>query len=205
MSEHTITDVSALERLYGVPGATALAKVVDHVHPLYAAFIEASPFLVLATVGPGGLDTSPRGDTPGFATVETPRTLLLPDRRGNNRLDSLRNIVRDPRVALLFCVPGVGETLRVNGRATVSTDPALLSRFAVDGKEPRTVVVIAVDTVFFQCSRALVRGHLWDPSRHLAREALPSTGEILAALSAGAIDGPGYDRDLPGRVATTLY
>ena len=201
----TISDVAALERLYNEPSLVSLVKVADHVHPLYAPFIAASPFAVLATAGPHGLDTSPRGDAAGFVVVEDAHTLLLPDRRGNNRIDSLRNIVRDPRVALLFFVPGIGETLRVNGRATVSVDPVLLARFAVAGREPRTVVVIAVDSVFFQCSRALVRGHLWDASRHVSRDRLPSTGCILAALSANAVDGAAYDRDLPERVSSTLY
>ena len=201
----TISDVAALERLYNEPSLVSLVKVADHVHPLYAPFIAASPFAVLATAGPHGLDTSPRGDAPGFVVVEDAHTLLLPDRRGNNRIDSLRNIVRDPRMALLFFVPGIGETLRVNGRATVSVDPALLARFAVDGQEPRTVVVIAVDSVFFQCSRALMRGHLWDARRHVSRDTLPSTGSILATLSRDAVDGAAYDREWPGRASTTLY
>ena len=202
-----IADIAALEALYNAqPLPTATVKVTDHVHPLYAPFIEASPFLVLATCGPEGLDASPRGDAPGsLVAIEDAHTLLLPDRRGNNRLDSLRNIVRDPRVALLFFVPGLGETLRVNGRATVSADPALLARFAVDGKEPRSVIVIAVDEVYFQCQRALVRGRLWDAAGHVARESLPSIGSILTALSNASVDGEAYDRDLPGRVRTTLY
>src|SRR5262249_31580359 len=148
-SPHVIADISALERLYGAPSEVSIVKEVDHVHAVYRSLIEAAPFAVLATSGPGGLDASPRGDGPGFVTVENEKTLLLPDRRGNNRTDSLRNIVTDPRVALLFLIPGIGETLRVNGRAVVSVDPALLRRFAVDGKEPRSVLVISVETVFF--------------------------------------------------------
>lgn len=205
MTAHVITDQATLQALYGEPGLTSLAKVVDHIHPHYARMIEAAPFAVLATVGPHGLDTSPRGDAAGFVAIENDRTLLLPDRRGNNRIDTLRNIVADPRIALLFLIPGVGETLRVNGTAVVSVDPALLARFAVDGKSPRSVLIITVQSVFFQCSRAVIRGGLWDPARQIERAALPSTGTILGDLSRGEVDGRAYDRDLPGRVAATLY
>jgi PPOX class probable FMN-dependent enzyme len=202
---HTIADLAALTALYGEPGLTSLAKEVDHVHPHYRALIERAPFAVLATVGPGGLDASPRGDPPGFVVVEDAKTLLMPDRRGNNRLDSLRNIVADPRVALLFLLPGIGETLRVNGRATLSTEPALLQRFLMDGKAPVCVLRIAVETVFFQCARAIKRAQLWDPAQHVARESLPSPGTILAELSRDAVDGALYDRDLQARQAATLY
>ncbi|MBL8702403.1 MAG: pyridoxamine 5'-phosphate oxidase family protein [Alphaproteobacteria bacterium] len=202
---HDVTDLDALLRLYGEPGAASLRKEVDHVHPHYRALIEASPFFVLATSGPAGLDASPRGDQAGAVVVDDARTLLIPDRRGNNRLDSLRNILADPRVALLFLIPGVGETLRVNGRARVTTDPELLARFAVDGKAPRTVIRVSVETVYFQCSRAVVRAGLWDPARQVRRDSLPSTGTILSDLSRAEIDGGAYDRDLPTRLATTLY
>lgn len=160
---------------------------------------------MLATAGAGGLDASPRGDAPGFVVVKDERTLLLPDRRGNNRMDSLRNVIEDPRVALLFMVPGMNETLRVNGRAHVSIEPALLASLAVDGKAPRSVLVVAVEAVYFQCSRALVRSQLWDASRHRPRASLPSPGEMLHALTHAEIDGVAYDRDLPERVKTTLY
>jgi hypothetical protein len=130
-----------------------LKKEVCYLHPLYQAWIAASPFALLATVGPTGLDVSPPGDPPGFVAVEDAHTLLLPERRGNNRIDSLRNIVLDPRVALLFLIPGVGETLRVNGRASITTAPDVLVRFVMDGKLPKCVVAVAVDSVFFQCSR----------------------------------------------------
>ena len=204
-SSNVITDAASLERLYGAPSEASIVKEVDHVHPIYRKLIEAAPFAILATTGPRGLDASPRGDGPGFVTVEDEKTLLLPDRRGNNRADSLRNIIGDPRVALLFLIPGVGETLRVNGRASISVEPALLRRFAVEGKEPRSVLVIAVDTVFFQCSRAVVRADLWNPAKHLARSALPTTGAVLAALSNARIGGESYDRALPERVKATLY
>jgi PPOX class probable FMN-dependent enzyme len=202
---HRIADLAALTALYGTPGLTSLAKEADHVHPHYRAMIEASPFAVLATVGGGGLDASPRGDPPGFVAVEDARTLLMPDRRGNNRIDSLRNIVADPRVALLFLIPGVGETLRVNGRATLTVDPALLERFAIDGKRPVCVVRIAVETVFFQCARAIKRSALWDPARHVDRASLPSPGSILAEFSRGEVDGVQYDGELQARQAATLY
>ncbi|MNU38278.1 Pyridoxamine 5'-phosphate oxidase [compost metagenome] len=202
---HLIADAHVLQALYGSSGEASLKKEVDHVHPHYRAFIEAAPFAVLATAGPGGLDASPRGDPAGFVTVEDEKTLLLPDRRGNNRLDSLLNILADPRVAMLFLVPGVGETLRVNGTARISVDPALLSRFEMDGKLPRSVLVVDVQKVYFQCSRALLRSRLWDPEMQVPRSALPSVGRILSDLTAGTFDGAAYDRDLPARVAGTLY
>ena len=202
---YRIEDPEALQALYGVPGEASILKQVDHLHPHYAAFVRASTFAILATSGPQGLDASPRGDGPGFIEVEDPKTLLMPDRRGNNRIDSLRNVLADPRVALLFLVPGVGETLRVNGRATISVDPALLERFEVAGKAPRSVLVIRVDSVFFQCSRAVVRANLWNPESYLPRSALPSTGRILSDLSQARFDGEAYDRDLEPRVKATLY
>ena len=202
---HLVTDADALQALYGASGDASIKKEVDHVHPHYRAFIEAAPFAVLATAGPDGLDASPRGDPAGFVVVEDDKTLLLPDRRGNNRIDSLRNILADPRVALLFLVPGVGETLRVNGAAHISVDPALLARFEMDGKLPRSVLVVDVHTVYFQCSRALLRSKLWDPATQVPRAALPSVGRILSDLTAGTFDGVTYDRELPARVASTLY
>jgi PPOX class probable FMN-dependent enzyme len=201
-----LTDEAALRRVYSTgPGETSLAKVADHVHPLYRPYIEASPFAVLATVGELGLDTSPRGDAPGFVQVLDPHTLLLPDRRGNQRIDSLRNIARDPRVALLFLIPGAGEALRVNGRARISALPALCERLAVDGKAPTSVLVIRVHSVFFQCARAIKRSGLWSPASHLAAGTLPSPGAILECLSQDGIDGSAYDAALQARQAATLY
>jgi PPOX class probable FMN-dependent enzyme len=202
--EHDVTTEAQLEALYGLPSGPAVIKEIDHVSDHYRAFIEASPFVVLATCGPEGLDCTPRGDPAGFVRVVDRRTLMLPDRRGNNRLDALRNIVRDPRVALLFLVPGIGRTLRVNGRARITTDPALCASFAMEGKEPRSVVVVTAERVYTQCPKALVRSHLWDPSRHLPESALPSSGEMLRALSAG-FDAEGYDRDYPRRLKETIY
>lgn len=203
--QHQVTDIATLERLYGAPAAASLTKEIDYIHPHYRAFIQAAPFAVLATAGVGGLDASPRGDAAGFVVVEDPKTLLIPDRRGNNRIDSLRNIVADARVALLFLIPGVGETLRINGKAVISTAPALLDRFRIDGRAPRSVIVVRVDAVYFQCARAILRARLWDPAEHVERETLPSLGTILAELSGNSADWADYDRDLSAHMKATLY
>jgi len=194
-----------LEAIYGRPVEAATVKEVNWITPHYRAYIEASPYAALATSGPEGLDCSPRGDLPGFVRVHDEKTLMLPDRRGNNRIDSLRNIVRDPRVALLFMIPGVGNTLRVNGRAHLSIAADLLESFAVDDKAPRSVAVIEVDAVYFQCARALVRSELWNPERHVDPKSLPSAGQILAALSNQRVGGETYDREWPGRAAATMW
>jgi PPOX class probable FMN-dependent enzyme len=202
---HLITTIADLESLYGEVNKGSLLKETDRIVPEYRALIEASPFLALATRGPEGLDCSPRGDGPGFVRVEDEKTLLLPDRRGNNRIDSLKNIVRDPGVALLFLIPGIGETLRVNGRAAISVEPSLLESFSVDGKAPRSVIAITVEAVFFQCARAILRSELWNPQKHVARGSLPSAGRILAALSDNEVGGDAYDKELPERQRTSLY
>ncbi|MGZ8157031.1 MAG: pyridoxamine 5'-phosphate oxidase family protein [Burkholderiales bacterium] len=203
--EHVINDLATLERLYGRPAGASVEKEVSHIHPHYRRMIEASPFVVLATSGPGGLDTSPRGDPAGFVLVEDEKTLLVPDRRGNNRVDSLRNIIADPRVALLFLIPGVGETLRVNGRAVISTAPALLQRFDMDSKLPRSVIVVHVETVFFQCSRAIWRSKLWDPATFIDRTSLPSLGRMIADISNSRIEAAQYDDGLYERLKGSLY
>jgi uncharacterized protein len=200
-----IADLAALEALYGQPGAASVAKEVTQLTSGYRTLIEASPFFVLATSGPDGLDASPRGDAPGFLRVADERTLLIPDRRGNNRVDSLRNILHDPRVGLLFLIPGVNETLRVNGRAVIDVDPALCDSFAVDGKAPKSVLVVTIDSVFFQCARAVLRARLWDPTAQLARASLPSIGALLAEASAGQEGGEAYERSLNERIPKTLY
>lgn len=204
-SDHLATTVEALEELYDAPGGASLVKEIDHVNAHYRAFIEAAPFFVLATSGSKGLDCSPRGDAPGFVRVHDEKTLLIPDRRGNNRIDSLRNLVSDSRVALLFLIPGCGETLRVKGRAAILTDPALAETFAVGSKAPRTVIVVSVERVYYQCSRAILRSRLWDPSQHIDRKSLPSTGTILAELSKDEVGGEAYDRDAPERLKAQLY
>jgi PPOX class probable FMN-dependent enzyme len=204
-SDHRVTTLEALAALYGEPYGPAIVKEIDHINPHYRKFIEAAPFFALATCGPEGLDCSPRGDAPGFVRVADEKTLLIPDRRGNNRIDSLRNIISDPRVALLFLIPGVGETIRVIGRASISTDPALAESFIVNGKTPRTVIVVAVERVFYQCTKAIVRSKLWDPALHIDRKSLPSAGTILAEISDGKIGGPEHDRGQPQRIKETLY
>jgi uncharacterized protein len=200
-----IRDEAGLSALYGESSPGAIAKETDYIHPHYRAMIEASPFMVLATSGPEGLDASPRGDPARFVHVLDDKTLLIPDRRGNNRIDSLRNIVRDDRVALLFLIPGVGETLRVNGRAMISVAPELIGRFPFRGTLPRTVIVVTAERVYFQCPKAIVRSELWNPENHLGRKDLPSTGTILADVSAGLINGEQYDRDYPERLRATIY
>ncbi len=200
-----LTSIAELEALYGEPSEASILKETDRIIPEYRAFIEAAPFVALATRGPEGLDCSPRGDGAGFVRVQDDRTLLLPDRRGNNRLDSLRNIVRDPQVGLLFLIPGIGETLRVNGRAVLSVEPTLLESFAFDGKAPKSVIAIHVEAVFFQCARAILRSELWNPQKHVARTSLPSAGQILAAVTTNRFDGEAYDKALPERQKATLY
>ncbi|WP_285410558.1 pyridoxamine 5'-phosphate oxidase family protein [Variovorax sp. efr-133-TYG-130] len=202
---HAIETLAQLEALFGQPGEAALKKEVPYLHPAYRALIEASPFAVLSTIGPGGLDASPRGDPPGFVMVQDENTLLMPERRGNNRIDSLRNIVADPRVALLFLIPGVGETLRVNGRARITVEPQLLARLAMEGKPPQCVIEIRVETVFFQCARAIQRSRLWEPVPADAKRTVPTPGAILSALTEAAFDGETYDRELPARQKATLY
>jgi uncharacterized protein len=200
-----VTSVEELESIYGRPGETSLVKEADRLTPQYRRFIEASPFMALATVGPEGLDCSPRGELGGVVHIEDEKTLMLPDRRGNNRIDSLRNVVRDPRVGLLFLIPGSGSTLRLNGRARISADAELLSRFAVDGKPPRSVMVIAVETVFFQCARAIVRSALWNPEHHVDPKSLPTPGQILAEMSGERVGGAAYDREWPERARKTMW
>lgn len=201
----TIETLDQLWAIYGEPNPASMVKEVDHIAPCYRAMIEASPFAALATVGPEGLDCSPRGDAHGLVRIHDEKTLLMPDRRGNNRVDSLRNIVRDPRCAFLFLIPGSGNCLRVNGLARVAVDPDLLASFAVDGQAPRSVIVLTTQAVYFQCARAVVRSGLWDPSRHVAPDRLPTAGQILSALSSGAEGGPTYDAAWAERAKATLW
>jgi PPOX class probable FMN-dependent enzyme len=204
-TDHIIRDEAGLNALYGEISPGAIAKEIDFIHPHYRAMIEASPFLTIASVGPEGLDVTPRGDPAGFVHVVDDKTLLIPDRRGNNRVDTLRNIVRDNRVALLFLIPGVGETLRVNGSAHISVAPDLIARFPFRGTLPRSVIVVRAESVYFQCPKALVRSELWNPDKHISRKQLPSTGTILADVSAGKVGGEEYDRAYPERLRQTIY
>lgn len=201
---HAITTLDQLKQLFDTVGEAALRKETASLPAVYRRWIEASPFVVLATSGPDGLDASPRGDPAGFVVVENEKSLLLPERRGNNRIDSLRNILADPRVALLFFIPGVGETLRVNGRGSISTDPALMDRLAIDDKRPRCVLRISVETAFFQCARAMQRSRLWSGPTATAAS-VPTAGEMLQALTGGGIDGRRYDEELAARQRATLY
>jgi len=201
----TIDTVEQLEAIYGTPVETSLAKEIDHITPQYRALIEASPFVALATAGPEGLDCSPRGDMAGFVRIHDENTVMIPDRRGNNRVDSLRNIVRDPRVALLFLLPGSGSTLRINGRAHLSAEPDLLESFAVGGKAPRSVVVIEVETIYFQCARAIIRSELWNPDRFIDPATLPTPGQILATLSENRLGGEAYDNSWADRAKDSMW
>jgi uncharacterized protein len=201
-----IETVENLLALYQpAPAPTAIAKELDHVSEHYARLIAASPFLILATNGPEGLDCSPRGDRTGWVRIADPKTVMLPDRRGNNRVDSLRNIVRDGRAALLFLIPGSGTTLRVNGRAEVRDDPELRESFAVDGQAPRTVIVVHVEAAYFQCARAIVRSDLWNPDAWPDLGPLPTPGEMLSAITAGEVGGPDYDAAWPARMRQSLW
>jgi len=200
-----IATVEQLEAIYGLPNDVSTVKVTDRVTPLYRILIEKSPFAALATVGPEGLDCSPRGDLPGFVRIHDDKTLMMPDRRGNNRIDSLRNIVRDPKIALLFLIPGSGSTLRINGSGHVSTDPALLESFRMEGKTPRTVIVMTVGEIYFQCARAIVRSDLWNPDKRVDPGSLPTPGQILAAMSDNTVGGDSYDREWPERAKQTMW
>lgn len=202
---HKVTTVEQLEAIYGAPSERAIIKEIDHISDHYRAFIEKSPFVVLSSVGPEGLDNSPRGDPPGFVRVVDRQTVMMPDRRGNNRIDTLRNIVRDPRISLLFLVPGVGETLRINGRAAISVDPELCASFELEGKLPRSILVVTAERVYFQCQKALARSRLWSQEAQIPRTDLPTAGQILETLTNGSFDGKSYDRDYPDYMKQTMY
>lgn len=203
--DHLVTTEEQLVEIYGTPSGNALTKEIDHINPPYAELIEASPFFALATSGPEGMDCSPRGDAPGFVRVHDEKTLLIPDRRGNNRIDSLKNLISDPRVALLFLIPGCGETIRVVGRAAISTDPELCRSFEFAGKLPRSVLVVTVERVYYQCPKAMVRSKLWDSSTWIDRMTLPTSGKILAAITDGQAGGDKHDEGYAEYLKATLY
>ena len=201
-----ITSIAALEALYQpAPVAASTTKVARAMTPEYRRLIEASPFAALATVGPEGIDCSPRGDRAGFVRIHDDTTLMMPDRRGNNRIDSLRNIVRDPRCAFLFLIPGSGTAMRVNGRAHLSIDPDLLDSFAVEDKAPRSVIVLEIDELYFQCARAIIRSELWNPARHIDPATLPTPGQILASMTDNQVGGDSYDQTWPERAKQTMW
>jgi PPOX class probable FMN-dependent enzyme len=201
---HQITTIEQLEALYGEPEPLALKKEIDHISAHYQAFIEKSPFVVVATSGLEGLDCSPKGDPAGFVRVVDENTVLIPDRRGNNRVDSLRNIVCDGRISLLFLIPGVKEALRINGRAVLSVDPELCASFPMQGKVPTSVIVVTAERVYFHCPKALMRSKLWDADAQIERSELPSSGEIFAALDKD-FDGAELDRIYPKLVKDGMY
>lgn len=194
----------ALREIYQGVSEASLVKITSALTADYRRMIEASPFMALATVGPEGLDCSPRGDRGAVVRVEDEKTLAIPDWRGNNRIDSLMNIVRDPRVALLFLIPGSNTAIRVNGRAVVSVDAGLLDSFEMDGKHPRTVVLVTIDEVYFQCARAIMRADLWNPERFVDPKSLPTPGDLLQAAKAD-FDKERYDREWPERAAKTMW
>lgn len=200
-----IKSLEELETIYGQPKESDVLKQVDYITNDYRELIQASPMMMLATSGPEGLDCTPRGDERGFVRVVDKKTLMFPDRRGNNRIDSLRNIIRDSRVATLFLIPGVGVTLRVNGTAEISADQELLSSFEKEGKQPRSVIVITVKVAFFHCARSIVRSHLWDPELFFKPTDVPTAGKILAGMSNNKLGGDKYDKEWPERAKKSLW
>jgi PPOX class probable FMN-dependent enzyme len=203
--EFIVRDEVELGSFYDPALERSVRKQMDHLDEYCRALIAASPFLVIATQADGYADNSPRGDMPGFVKVIDDHTLVIPDRRGNNRLDSLRNIVRNPSIGLLFLIPGISETFRVNGDAVISRDPDLLEQFAVQGKTPRTVIVVHVKQAYIHCSRALVRADLWNPEKFADRSAVPSFGTVMAKHTAGFVDAKALDEEAVTRIPATLY
>jgi PPOX class probable FMN-dependent enzyme len=199
-----IRDEAELGALYPPALERSVRKQMDHLDEHCRAFIAASPFVILGTQS-GIADNSPRGDVPGFVKVADDYTLLIPDRRGNNRLDSLRNLVKNPSVGLLFLIPGINESFRVNGEAVISRDPALTEQFVMQGAAPRTVIVVKVKEAYIQCSRALVRSDLWNPAKHPAPGSLPSMGTVMAKHTCGFVDAKAFDEEAKARVPATLY
>lgn len=201
---HYIADEVELSAHYGTPSTPAVAKVSKRITPEYRAWIEASPFCALASVGPEGIDCSPRGDEGRVVEVVDETTLAMPDRNGNNRIDTLRNIVRDPRVSLMFLIPGSGTVIRVIGKARITADADVRVAYAKDGKEPRTVVFVFVDEVYFQCARAVMRSQLWHGG-HADPASLPTPGDILQAMTQHGIDAAQYDTEWPERARKSLW
>ena len=204
-----ITSIEQLESVYSRPvNERSIWKEIDHINDHYRRFIEASPFLILASYGEKGVDVSPRGDPPGFVRVVAPDCIQIPDRRGNNRLDSLRNIVANAQVGLIFLVPNAGETIRVSGSAEILIDDALCQSFAINGKPASSVLSVKVEKAYFQCQKALARSRLWDPASYPGREGLPTAGEMtryFADLQGQEFDGEVYDREYPEYMKETIY
>ena len=198
-----LNSVEDLEELYGAPSKGSLIKVADHLTPTYRKWIEASRFCVLSTVGPEGTDGTPRGDDGPVVAILDPQTLALPDWRGNNRIDSLHNIVRDPRVSIMFMVPGSTNVVRVNGEARVTADDAMRALFVKEDKQPQTVTVIRIHEIYVQCAKAVMRSRLWTAGDESAD--LPSIGDMLKEMSAGEIGGETYDKEWPDRAKSTMW
>lgn len=202
LTQHTIADEAALRALIGEPTALVCSKMTDKLNPLTRRWIELSPFVCLATSDrEGRCDVSPRGDPAGFVRVLDEQTLLMPERPGNRIADSLRNILANPRVGILFFVPGVSETMRVNGRATLTTDAGLLEASTVEGKAPKLGILVDIEEAYTQCSKAFIRSDFWNSERHLDRSALPTNGEILRAITGEGFDAEKYDKERAARYA----
>jgi PPOX class probable FMN-dependent enzyme len=202
MAPRTITDVAELRQAIGSPTPLVQSKIADRLNDLTRQFIEHSPFVCVATARPdGGLDVSPRGDPAGFVRILDERTLLLPDRPGNKLADTLTNLLADDRIGLLFLIPGVGDSFRVNGRATIVQDDELLAGSAVDGKVPKLGIVVSIEEAYTQCSKALIRSDLWNPEHHVDRSELPSAGAILKSVAEAEVDAEQYDRERAERYA----
>jgi len=197
-----ITDESELRDILGVPSAVVTSKISDRLNDLTRQFIERSPFVCVATKLPdGGIDVSPRGDPPSFVRILDERTLLIPERPGNRLADTLTNLLGDPAIGLLFLIPGVGDSFRVNGRAYITDDRELLAPSTVEGSVPKLGIVVSIEEAYTQCSKALIRSDLWNPERHVDRSELPSSGAILRVLNDPSFDAEEYDRDRAERYA----
>jgi len=199
-----LTSLEELHAHYGTAGEASLIKEIDYLSDAYRQSGEKSHFCARTTAGPEGLDCSPRGDDGPVVRVQDERTLLLPDRRGNNRIDSLRNIIRDPRISLMFMVPGWNNVLRVNGRAALSVDPDLLASFEKAGQTPRSVIIVTIETVYFQCARAIMRADLWNAEKHIAQADLPTPGMIMQEIK-DSFDGRSYDEAWPERASKSMW
>ena len=198
-----VTTIEALEALYGTPTEVARKKVGDRVDAATTRFIAASPFVLLGTQGGRGIHVTPRGDAAGFVEVADPYTLIIPDRRGNNRIDALRDIMENDRVSLLFLVPGGGETLRVHGHARITTDPVMRARHVAQGKEPTSLLVVRVTSLFMQCAKAIMRSKLWDG--RVRPEGLPTMGQLIASQVPGLVDPPTMDGTYPEQLRSRMY
>jgi PPOX class probable FMN-dependent enzyme len=202
MKERVITNEVELRAIVGTPQELTVGKIADRLNDLTRQFIERSPFVCVATARPdGGLDVSPRGDPAGFVRIIDERTLLLPDRPGNRIADTLTNLLADPRIAVLFLIPGVGDTFRVNGTARITDDAELLEASAVEGKVPKLGIVVAIEEAYTQCAKALIRSDLWNPDKHVDRSELPSGGEILRSVSDPELDPAAYEQARAERYA----